>query len=150
MKFTFHNRSGPMTTQILYIAAMLSLVGGILHLWVMQEHFEEWWGYGAFFLVLAIFEGLYAVALFNRPRRMLFALGLLVRISILFLYLVTRTFGVPLIGPHAGHVEAVGVIDAISTIANIALMIALTGLLLPRKAPGLFSKSKLAEVRVNS
>ena len=35
----------------LYAAATLSLLAGLIHLWVTPEHFEEWWGYGAFFLV---------------------------------------------------------------------------------------------------
>src|SRR5215217_7330059 len=35
----------------LYAAAALSLLAGLIHLWVAPEHFEEWWGYGVFFLV---------------------------------------------------------------------------------------------------
>jgi hypothetical protein len=115
----------------LYLAATLSLLSGIIHLWVMQGHFEEWWGYGAFFLVLAIFEGLYAVTLLNWPRRLLFILGIVARISVISLYLVSRTAGVPLLGPHAGHVEEVAIIDLISLTVNIALGVALAGLLLP-------------------
>src|SRR5215212_4862247 len=34
----------------LYAAAALSLLAALVHLWVTAEHFEEWWGYGAFFL----------------------------------------------------------------------------------------------------
>jgi len=139
-----------MTTQVTYLAATLSLVDGIIHLWVLQEHFEEWWGYGAFFLVLAIFEGLYAVALLNRPGRLLFILGMVVRISVMILYLVTRTAGVPPIGPHAGHVEEVALVDLIAMTANIALIVALTGLLLPWHSPERGSKSQLVKDRVNS
>jgi hypothetical protein len=36
---------------VLYTVAALSLLAGLIHLWVMPEHFEEWWGYGTFFLV---------------------------------------------------------------------------------------------------
>ena len=36
------------------------------HLWVMPEHFGEWWGYGAFFLVAACAQLLYI--LFTRVR----------------------------------------------------------------------------------
>ena len=35
---------------VLFMVAALSLVAGLIHLWVMPEHFEEWWGYGVFFL----------------------------------------------------------------------------------------------------
>ena len=37
----------------LYAAAALSLLAALIHLWAMPEHFEEWWGYGTFFLVFA-------------------------------------------------------------------------------------------------
>jgi hypothetical protein len=37
----------------LYAAASLSLAAALIHLWVMPEHFEEWWGYGTFFLATA-------------------------------------------------------------------------------------------------
>ena len=35
-------RRGP----TLYAATALSLIAGLVHLWVTPEHFEEWWGYG--------------------------------------------------------------------------------------------------------
>ena len=38
---------------MLYAVAMLSALAALIHLWVMPEHFGEWWGYGAFFLVAA-------------------------------------------------------------------------------------------------
>ena len=35
-------------SRVLYAAAALSLLAALIHLWVTPEHFEEWWGYGAF------------------------------------------------------------------------------------------------------
>ena len=35
-------------------SAALLLLAAAIHLWVVPEHLEEWWGYGAFFLVVAI------------------------------------------------------------------------------------------------
>jgi hypothetical protein len=43
---------------ILYAAA-LSLVAGLVHLGVAPEHFEEWWGYGVFFLVASAAQVFY-------------------------------------------------------------------------------------------
>ena len=37
----------------LYAAAGLSVLAVLLHLLVMPEHFDEWLGYGLFFLVVA-------------------------------------------------------------------------------------------------
>ena len=41
----------------------------------MPEHFEEWWGYGAFFLVSALAQALYAPLVLRRPNRMVLLLG---------------------------------------------------------------------------
>jgi hypothetical protein len=41
-------------TVVLYAAVALSLLAALIHLRVIPEHFEEWWGYGTFFLVCAI------------------------------------------------------------------------------------------------
>ena len=76
---------------ILYTVAAFSMVAALIHLWVTPEHFEEWWGYGTFFLVAAIAQGAFGVALLRRPRRLLLLLGLGGNVSIVALYLVTRT-----------------------------------------------------------
>ena len=51
------------------------LVAALIHLRVMPEHFEEWWGYGAFFLVSALAQALYAPLVLRRPNRMVLLLG---------------------------------------------------------------------------
>ena len=51
----------------LYAAAGLSVLAGLLHLLVMPEHFDEWLGYGLFFLVVALAQLVYAVLLLRRP-----------------------------------------------------------------------------------
>jgi hypothetical protein len=85
-------------------AAALSLVAALVHLWVMPEHFEEWWGYGAFFLVSAFFQGAYAPALVRWPRPWILYLGIVANLGVVILWLVTRTVDIPFFGPHAGEV----------------------------------------------
>jgi hypothetical protein len=53
----------------LYAAAALSLLAGLLHLWVTPEHFEQWWGYGAFFVVAAAAQILYVPIVVLLPTR---------------------------------------------------------------------------------
>ncbi len=119
---------------ILYGAAVFSLLAALIHLWVMPEHFEEWWGYGAFFLVSAIAQGLYCVALLRWPYRPLLLLGIGGNLSIIALYLLTRTVGIPFFGPHAGEVEGIGMLDLSATAAELALTGTL-GVLLLRGLP---------------
>ena len=115
-------------------AAVLSLLAALIHLRVMPEHFEEWWGYGTFFLVSATAQGLYCLVLIRWPRRALLLLGIGGNLSIIALYLLTRTVGIPFFGPHAGEVEGIGMLDLSATAAELALT-GMLGVLLLRDLP---------------
>jgi hypothetical protein len=120
---------------VLITVATLSLLAGLIHLWVMPEHFQEWWGYGAFFLVAAVAQVVYVPLLLRWPNRtVLLLLGIAGNSAIVLLYLFTRAVGVPLFGPGAGEVEAVGIIDVCATASEAAIVVALGVLLLWRLA----------------
>src|SRR5215203_6437605 len=87
---------------VLYMVAALSLLAALIHLWVAPEHFEEWWGYGAFFLVAAAAQVLYVPLVLLWPTRIVLLLGIAGNLAIAVLYLLTRTVGIPLFGPEAG------------------------------------------------
>lgn len=108
--------------RLVVVAAALSLAAALIHLWVTSEHFDEWWGYGAFFLVVATAQALYAVALVRRPRPWLLALGTVGNLAIIGLWVVTRTLGVPSVGPAAGETEPVGSLDVASKLAEAGLV----------------------------
>ena len=116
------------TVATLRVVAALSLLAAAIHLWVMPEHLEEWWGYGAFFLVLAVAQGLYALVLLRRPSRPFLLLGVAGNLAVAILWLVTRTTGIPLLGPHAGEVEEVGVLDLACTLAEVGIVAGLGAL----------------------
>jgi len=106
----------------LYAAAGLSVVAGLLHLAVMPEHFEEWLGYGLFFLAVALAQLAYPVPLLRRPSsRAVLVAGIVGNALIIGLWAVTRTIGVPL-GPEAGEVEAVGLVDSVSKLVELGLI----------------------------
>ena len=115
---------------VLYAAAALSLVAALIHLWVMPEHFAEWWGYGAFFLVSALAQVLYVPLLLRWPSRGILLLGVGGNLAIVSLYLLTRTVGVPLFGPHAGEVEGAGFMDLCATTSELGVVAALGAVLL--------------------
>jgi hypothetical protein len=115
---------------VLYAAAALSLVAALIHLWVMPEHFREWWGYGAFFLVSAVAQVLYVPLLLRRPSRTILLLGVGGNLAIVSLYLLTRTVGIPLFGPHAGEVEGTGFMDLCATTSELGIAVALGAVLL--------------------
>lgn len=110
---------------ILYSAVILSLVAALIHFWVAPEHFDEWWGYGAFFLASGICQALYSPALLLWPRPSLFLVGIVGNLAIIVLWAVTRSVGVPFFGPAAGELESVGEIDVTSKLLELVLIIAL-------------------------
>lgn len=122
---TLGSSSAPSRWQL--AAAALSLVAGWIHVFVAPEHFEEWIGYGVFFVVVSVFQTAFAFLLLARtpPRRDLLWAGILGNAAVIALWAVTRTLGVPFFGPAAGEVEAVGALDAISKAAELGLVVCL-------------------------
>ena len=116
---------------ILYAAA-LSLVAALIHVWVAPEHFEEWWGYGAFFLVTGAAQVLYIPLLLRWPNGAVLLLSIAGNLAIVALYLLTRTVGVPLFGPEAGEVERVGLADVCATASELGIGVALGAALLQK------------------
>ena len=113
------------------------IASGGIHGLVAPQHFQEWWGYGVFFLATAtclIGFGLalltdaidprYLAGDLHRLRRVMYALGAIANAGILGLYALTRTAGIPL-GPGSGLVEPVGVIDLVAKTTEV---LALAGL----------------------
>ena len=116
---------------ILYVVAALSLVAALIHLWVTPEHFEEWWGYGTFFVAAASAQVLYAAVLLLRwPNRTIVLAGIAGNLAIVSLYLLTRTMGIPFFGPGAGEAEGVGFADVCATTSELGIIVALGALLL--------------------
>ena len=118
------------------------IVSGSAHGLVTQQHFQEWWGYGVFFLTMAICLIGFGLALItdaidprympgdvNRIRRVMYTVGAIGIVAILGLYLLTRTTGIPL-GPGSGSVESVGVIDLLAKATEVLAVIGLVVLLL--------------------
>jgi hypothetical protein len=106
-------------------AAALSLIAALIHAWMGPEHFAEWWGYGLFFLGTAIFQAGYAVDLIREPRADRLWLGIVVNLGIIVLWAWTRTVGIPLVGPHAGDVEPVGLVDVVSKLSEAGVVVLL-------------------------
>jgi manganese oxidase len=106
------------------LAVALTMGAAMIHVWAMLEHFEEWWFYGVLFLLVALLQGFYGVALWLWGGRGVFILGMGGNLAIVVFYLVTRTVGVPF-GPHVGEVEAVGGLDVAATTFEVALVVTL-------------------------
>ena len=113
------------------IAALSGLAAGI-HLTVAPEHFDEWWGYGTFFLVAAAGECALVLLLALRPRSWVIQVGIWTSLATMLMYLVSRTSGVPF-GPARGSVETVDLPGIAATAAEGALVVVLCLLLAGRQ-----------------
>ncbi len=111
-----------------YVAAALSLLSALIHLWVMPEHFEEWWGYGVFFASAALAQGTLAIILLRCQGELIYVAGILGNIAIVAMYVVTRTSGIPF-GPQAAMIEDAGIPDMISTVAEVGIVFVLVAML---------------------
>jgi hypothetical protein len=107
---------------LLPLVALAGAAAACVHFVVMPEHFEESALYGAFFAVAATSQLVYSLMLLARPSRSLLVAGALGNITIVGLWLVTRTIGIPL-GPAAGTTESVGGLDVLATIFELTTAI---------------------------
>jgi hypothetical protein len=138
------------------VAAEAAVFSAGIHLWVAPEHLREWWLYGAFFLTAAAAQSLLAWLVLRRATVLVLLAGIWGNLAIVATYVVSRTVGLPLTPPHAGHVghshlpvaggvgnglpiypgaatssnvESVGTLDLFALSAELVLVVALVGML---------------------
>ena len=126
-------------------AAVLSITALIGHAMDVKDHLIEWWGYSAYFVTAGAFQFFYGFGLLLQPwryddsgklrenpdrfGRTYFLLGLILTLSIVVLYLITRTSGIPFLGKQAAS-ESVTALSLAPIIIDIPLIFCLVKLLL--------------------
>jgi hypothetical protein len=123
-------RATPATARpyILGGLASLSVGAAAIHFAVIFEHFAEYALYGAFFLVIAWAQMIWAAVVLWRPSRPWLWLGLAGNALVLVVYVASRTAGLP-IGPDVGHPEPAGGLDVVSAVLELALVAGCAALL---------------------
>src|SRR3954447_13537888 len=122
-------RARPVSWYIAPAVAFLSAVTGYVHIVYMEDHWRDWWAYGAFFLATGVFQLLYGPLLLRRPHPAVVLTGIAGNLAIVAMYVISRTEGIPL-GPHVRVKEAAGAVDVATTAAEIlvvALLLAFAG-----------------------
>jgi hypothetical protein len=107
---------------LLPLVALAGAGAAGVHFVVMPDHFEESWLYGSFFLVAALAQLGYSAWLLARPSRELLIAGVVGNLSVVVLWLVTRTIGIPL-GPAAGDVEPFGGLDLLAAVFELTTVV---------------------------
>jgi hypothetical protein len=123
----------PAPTVPVLALALLSAAAAAIHSAVSAEHFEEAFIYGAFFLAASSAQAGWAVVVAYRPNRALLLVGAVGNAAIIVLWILTRTVGLP-VGPRPWHPEAIGPLDLISTLLELAIVLCAATLIARRTA----------------
>ena len=114
---------GSATERARWRAGSLSIAAGVAHGLVAPEHFREWWGYGLFFGLAAIAQVFYGGLLLIAPwrydatgglrpstartDRIFYIAGALGMAALIAVYVISRSVGIPVLGPDAGRIEPI-------------------------------------------
>lgn len=122
------------------------MAAGAIHGSLTTAHFQVWWAYGLFFLVAALAQVLWGLALvtdainprhwgdgWRRARRRLLIAGATGNLALLVTYVVSRTTGVPL-GPEQGP-QSVAVIDVVATMLELTIVALVAAVLRSGRTP---------------
>jgi peptidoglycan/LPS O-acetylase OafA/YrhL len=125
-------------------AAALSIGALLGHAIDVPDHLAEWWGFSSYFITAGAFQFFYGFGLLLQPWRYddngglrdegdrygrpYYVLGLVLTASIVALYVVTRTTGMPFLGPEAAA-ERVTVLSLVPIAVDVPLIYCLAELL---------------------
>jgi hypothetical protein len=116
---------------VAYCLAMMSVATAVIHFAVAGEHFQQYWLYGVFMLVVAWLQLLWAAVAIARPSRLPLVGGVILNVGVVVVYIVTRTAG-DVIGPGANSAEQVGFGDVLCTVLEAIVAAGCAWLLIAR------------------
>ncbi|MBV9322215.1 MAG: multicopper oxidase family protein [Chloroflexi bacterium] len=111
----------------MYSAALFTLAAGLIHLSVAPAHLREYVPFGVFFLIVGSAQIVLSVELAWQPTRRLALLVAFGSASLIALWIVSRTVGLPL-GPTPGQAENVGLTDVLCNLLEVLSLPALLAL----------------------
>jgi len=116
------SRDDPFSRPLLVGVALLSLGASAVHFAVMQQHFNEYFLFGLFFSVVAWLQAAWALGVVIAPSRWLLLAGGMGNLLVIGIWLVSRTFGLP-IGPESGEPESAAFADILTTAFEAAVVV---------------------------
>jgi len=123
----------PASKVVAYCLAILSVATAVIHFAVAGSHFQEYWVFGVFMLVVAWMQLAWAVAVMTRARPAVVWGGALLNAVVIAVYIVTRTVG-DVIGPTPHQAEPFGFGDGLCTVLEGLIIAGCVWLLLSSAA----------------
>ncbi len=102
----------------LVVAASAAAGSALIHFAVAPEHFEEWWGFGLFFVVCGQVQMGWALALGRAHSGWMLAIGIVGSLILVLVWGLSRTAGLPF-GPEPGTPEPVSIPDVVSAFLEL-------------------------------
>ncbi len=131
------------STHLLRWCAALSIGALLAHAIDTPDHLREWWGYSTLFVVVGAFQFFCGFLLLLQPWRYdesgaprpdalrygrgYYMLGIVLAAAVLIVYLVSRTTGLPFLGPEAAA-EPVTVLGLVPVVEDAVLLFLLVRL----------------------
>ena len=142
----------PASPEVLPFAVAVASAGAAaIHFAVIDQHVAEYWLFGLFFVVVALAQLAWVVAVVSNPTHMVYVVGALGNALIAVTWVISRTAGLPF-GPDAGEPEPVGIADVVSTAFEVGVVVGtlllLRGLELRRSWEMKFVRPVLAIVAI--
>jgi hypothetical protein len=127
------------------VAAAFSAGAGVIHLAVVPEHAAEYLPAGVFFVVLGVFQLVWAVVLPWRGTTLLRGVGLFANLATIALWAWSRTLGIP-VGAEPRTPESVGYPDVIATAFELGLVVAVGLMLLDARDGPWLERLRVSEL----
>jgi hypothetical protein len=106
----------------LLVVSGLAAGAGLIHVVAAFQHLDEYAWYALFFVVLAIAQLTWGVALYRAPTRRLMTVGAVGAVLVVLLWVASRTAGLP-IGPSPWSPEAVGLTDSVASADELVIAV---------------------------
>ncbi|MGZ4681653.1 MAG: hypothetical protein ACXV8G_04260, partial [Acidimicrobiales bacterium] len=105
-----------------WVVAAFSATTAAIHFGFAPAHLSEDWAHGLFFLLTGWLAVVFAILVVVRPRRWVWAGGLLLNAGIFVTWALSRSSGLP-VGPSALRHEAVGTPDLLCAVLEGSIVV---------------------------
>jgi hypothetical protein len=127
------------------LIAGLAWAAGLIHLQAAIDHADESRLYAVLFVLLAVAQAGWGVALCRHPARSLLRAGVAGSLGVVVVWVLSRTVGLP-VGPDLGNPEAPGPLDVIATADELVIALMLLLELFPRLGALILHRGRLLEI----
>ncbi|HKY55750.1 MAG TPA: hypothetical protein VJM08_15640, partial [Anaerolineales bacterium] len=111
----------PLTKQLVASSALMTMLAGMIHLWIIPEHWVHAPAHSVFFLLIGIIQIVWGIAVGRRPSTRLYYIGVIMAGTLIVLYAIIRWLPAPF-----GHgPEIIQIIDVACKLCEGLAMITL-------------------------